>query len=726
MVSAAPAYVNPQLRTLAQRAESQRGWNALRRYARSVRSEESRGLAFLALGYHEYNARLYEPAAEDLSESVATGCSLAGFAAYYEALARQQLHQNNEAIQALQDFSTKYPESALRLRAVNLLATLLIQGGHPDEALRALDAEPETQGKPSSLLLQAKAYEEEQNDSEAARAYQAIYYGFPTAFEAEDAESALRRLHIRLGKNFQEASDETKTERVKKLFSRGEFQRALSEYDSLLLDESRSPLAPEWQLGRARCLLLLKRYSEAVESLEKHTHHENPALDAERMALRVEVYGRAADEPSMLKALDELYKRYPQSPFYGDALFFAGGYFARQGFWQTAARYYEPLVQSFPGIPYAAEAAWRVAWYNILAGNTQKAQAALLFSLKNYPDSSRVPAALYWLARLESQGGSANQGREIDHLVVERFSTNYYGWEARRALATPSEIPSHFAADQPALPAILADSDITLQSPSPLPLTPCGPTQPDPLLEPSATLTAIGLDDAAEGYLEDLLLRYPANPHISLALARIRSKEGDTAAALFAARRAVPDYENYSFNELPQEIWGLLYPQSYWHLVRRYARANRLDPYLVMAVIRQESAFNPHATSAARARGLMQMEPGNVTRRVRGWRRRRRIARELYNPSYNLRVSCQYLSSLFRAFNDRPAEALAAYNAGDFRVRQWLDNSKLQDPSFFLETIPFTDTRAYVELILRDAEIYRKILTGTAHFSHCNPEQTGG
>ncbi len=723
--SAAPVDVSPQLRLLARRAKSPQGWKALRRYARSARSEEPRGLAFLALGYREYQARFYGNAADDLSESVATGCSLAGIAEYYEALARQQLHQNDEAIHALQDFSLKYPQSALRLRAVNLLATLLIQGGRPDEALRALAAEPETRGKPSSLLLEANAYEEEQNDSEALGAYQAIYYGFPTAFEAKDAEAALRRLRIRLGNSFPEVSDETKTERVKKLFARDEFQRALSDYDSMLLDEPRSPQVPEWQLGRARCLLLLKRYSEAIESLETRPQRESPAVDAECMALRVEVFGRAADEPSMLRALDELYQRYPRSPFYGDALFFAGGYFARQGFWKTAARYYQLLVQSSPGIPYVSEAAWRVAWYDILAGNAEGAHAALLFFLKNYPDSSRTPAALYWLAQLESEGGSRSQGREMDRLVVHRFSNNYYGWEARRALATPSSTDTPLAADEPALPGILTDFGIALPSAPPLPFTPCGPARPDALVEPSATLTAIGLEDAAEGYLEDLLLRYPANPDILFALARLRSKEGDTASALFAARRAVPDYENYSFNELPREVWNLLYPQSYWHLVRQYARADRLDPYLVMAVIRQESAFNPRATSAARARGLMQIESQNVTRHVRR-RRRRYVTRELYNPAFNLRVSCRYLSSLFHAFNGQPAEALAAYNAGDFRVRQWLDNSKLQDPSLFLETIPFTDTRAYVELILRDAEIYRAILTGTAKFSRCNREQTGG
>lgn len=719
-LQAAPVFISPGLQTLARRASSRRGWNALRRYARFARSEEPRGLAWFVLGYREYDARLYGRAAADLSESAASACSLADFAAYYEALARQQLRENDDAIQALQGFSAKYPESALRLRAVNLLATLLIEGGHPEAALQALDAEPETQGRTSSLLLRAKAYEEEQNDFEAAAAYQSIYYRFPTSFEASDAEDALRRLRIRMGSSFPNASDKINIGRARKLFVGGEFRRALSDYDSLLLDEPRSPIRAEWQLGRARCLLLLRRYSEAIETLKRRAHHETPVFDAEGMALEVEVYGRADDEASMLNALGALYKRYPHSPFYGDALFFAGGYFARQGFWQTAAGYYQPLARSFPGIPNAPEAAWRVAWYDILAGNDQQARTALLKFLERYPGSSRVPAALYWLARLGAQSvGPTSQTREIDHLIVRRFPNSFYGWEAQRALAASPAGIQPVTVDAPTLPAILTGSGITLPPPPPVHFTPCGRVDPDPLLGSYVTLTSLNLDRVAESYLEDALLVDPKDREILLALARVRAKEGETASALFAARSAVPDYQDYSFNELPREVWNLLYPRSYWYLVRRYARANRLDPYLVMAVIRQESAFNPRATSSARARGLMQMEPETVTRHIRSRWRRRRIVRELYNPSYNLRVSCRYLSGLFRAFDDRPAEALAAYNAGDFRVREWLGNSKLQDPSYFLETIPFTDTRAYVEAILRDAEIYREILTGRADFMEC-------
>ena len=130
-----------------------------------------------------------------------------------------------------------------------------------------------------------------------------------------------------------------------------------------------------------------------------------------------------------------------------------------------------------------------------------------------------------------------------------------------------------------------------------------------------------------------------------------------------------------------------------------------------MGLIRQESAFNPKATSISNARGLMQMLPQTAAYGLN--RRRQRLAgRRLYDPAYNVRVSCRYLCRMIKAFNGNLEESLAAYNAGDSRVREWLRARTFNDPTEFLESVPFRETRSYVEALLRDAAIYRQIMTG--------------
>ena len=238
------------------------------------------------------------------------------------------------------------------------------------------------------------------------------------------------------------------------------------------------------------------------------------------------------------------------------------------------------------------------------------------------------------------------------------------------------------------------------------------------ILRSFVLLRALSLNELAEEYLKTALTERPQDPDLLLTLSRFEKEQGNVTAALFDAAKLVPNYTEYEFSDLPAEIWRLLYPNAYWNLVQRQARVNHLDPYLVMGLIRQESAFNPKATSISNARSLMQMLPQTAAY-GRSRRRQRLSGRRLYDPAYNVRVSCRYLRRMIKAFNGNLEESLAAYNAGDSRVREWLRARNFNDPSEFLESVPFRETRYYVEALLRDAAIYRQIMTGAAAYKRC-------
>jgi soluble lytic murein transglycosylase len=227
------------------------------------------------------------------------------------------------------------------------------------------------------------------------------------------------------------------------------------------------------------------------------------------------------------------------------------------------------------------------------------------------------------------------------------------------------------------------------------------------------------LDGLAAQYLKASLAAQPAQPELRFFLSQLEAGQGNVADAVYDAIKIVPDFPFHEFSELPREMWNLLFPQSYWKLVQRQARASQLDAYLVMGLIRQESAFNPCATSSADARGLMQVLPTTASHSNRPSRICSTGAR-LYNPTYNVRFGCSYLRTLLKEFDGKPEMALAAYNAGDFRVKDWLKSNSFRDSSEFLEAIPIHATRVYVESVLRDAAIYRQLLTGSAKFARCS------
>ncbi len=733
--------VSGDLRVLASRAAQRTVWPSLLRYAKTSKDSEQRGLAYLVLGYREYEAGEFPVAATDLRQAAQTGFSLADFAEYYEAAAAQKANQLRQVVGTLEGFPSRYPESTLRYEALALLAQALLETNQPDRVIQALSAEPQIRQRPPLALLLARAYLQTQRPQDAVTAFRAVYYGFPTSEESKTAAEFLGQLKARLGADFPSVPEEIQTGRVDKLLKKSHFNEALNEYDALLEARPASRFAERWRIGRARCLLHIKRAGEAIQALTGRAFTD-PETDAERLATLVEANARLEDKPAMLKTLDELRNLYPRSPSYASALFSVGGFFARQGYWDTAAHYYQALAEGFPQAEETRDAQWRVAWNYYLQmqsttdsqdgrklkvesprvqnqsqwqdtgeANTRqrdKARQAFVDHVSRYPSSPYVPGALYWLGRLAEDHGEIAEARTYYELLAKRFAHSYYTLQAGRRIRR--------------FPAVPTSSGTSLTEKIPQlepPPVRCASISSREVLHPFLTLKDLALAGPARQYLKNILAEQPASPDLLLALSQFEAEQGNHSEALFDARRAVPGYSEYEFPALPKMVWDLLYPQLYWNLVKRQARANSLDGYLVMGLIRQESAFNPQATSVADARGLMQMLPQTATAGLRG-RRRRTAVRKLYDPAYNIRVSCRYLRKLVREFNGNLEEALAAYNAGDSRVKNWLNHHSFREPAEFVETIPFRETRFYVEAVLRDAVIYRALLTGSARFKKCS------
>jgi peptidoglycan lytic transglycosylase len=717
------AQISSRLELLAARAKAPGEWATLRRFAKSSANPEAAGLAWFTLGYREYAAGRFAPALQDLRSAAATNFALSDFAEYYAARAARAAERPEAGIEALRNFSSRHPQSLLRTNAVELLAEVMIEAKQPAQAATMLLADPELHSSPSLLLELGDAETQARNLDDAAHTDEEVFYHFPVSPQAGKADVALRELHRTLGSHFPEPNIALCSERAATLFRYGRFEDALREYTSLLNGQRSNPSAFEWKVSEARCLFHLRRYEQAAAiTAAPMTGH--PETDAHRLEVLVNIRAHQDNQSAMSAALNELGRLYPASPAYGRALSHAAFYYARRGNWKMAAPYYALAASGFPATPAGEEAAWKTAWFDYLSGDIPDSSKAIANFILRYPASVHVPAALYWLARISRNHSDSTEARSYLSGLTDRYPQRYYAFLARHfmpplqpgALSAKYSPSGKIDADHTPLSAAVTRAIPSLQGTE---VVPCVEMPASAILQPYRTFVALHLDDLAQGYLDIAAAVQPVNPWVFLALARADYAEGRTTAALFAARRAVPDYEDFEFDALPREVWDYLYPRSYWPLVRREALAHHLDPYLVMAVIRQESAFDPKAISDAGAVGLMQMRPQTVNSRLHGWRRRL-IVRRLEEPDYNLRLSCHYLRRLIVAFGGDTGEALAAYNAGDVRVRQWLDGHTFRSPQEFVETTPFADTRAYVEYILRDREIYRQLLRGTAHFAPCD------
>jgi soluble lytic murein transglycosylase len=158
-----------------------------------------------------------------------------------------------------------------------------------------------------------------------------------------------------------------------------------------------------------------------------------------------------------------------------------------------------------------------------------------------------------------------------------------------------------------------------------------------------------------------------------------------------------------------ERLLRIMYPFPYRDIITREARKYGISPYLAGALIRQESAFNPAATSSAGAIGLMQVMPSTGRRLARTLGIRPFRTASLRSPEVNVRIGTRFLSDMMKAWDGRVDKVLAAYNAGPNRMERWAEFPEAREAELFMERIPFDETRDYVRVVQLNARIYQML-----------------
>jgi soluble lytic murein transglycosylase len=152
----------------------------------------------------------------------------------------------------------------------------------------------------------------------------------------------------------------------------------------------------------------------------------------------------------------------------------------------------------------------------------------------------------------------------------------------------------------------------------------------------------------------------------------------------------------------------MYYPVKYRDAIRKYSQRNGIDPYFVMALILQESYFNPRAKSRVGATGLMQIMP--ATGAELGSQLHPLFSvRHLSDPDTNIEIGTFHLKHLMAIFNNNPQLVAASYNAGQGNVLKWRRGAPRKPMDEFLESIPFAETRNYVKRVTLLRSAYTRI-----------------
>lgn len=378
--------------------------------------------------------------------------------------------------------------------------------------------------------------------------------------------------------------------------------------------------------------------------------------------------------------LEQVAARYPtDTTAASSALYLLGDLAADDGRDSDARSLFRRVATRYPSSTFAASARFRAAILALVKGDDRTAAGELDTLALHRPRSSETLSALYWSGRAWDRVGDSATARARWEAVIAREPGSYYAMLAARRLDREPWAPGATAE------TVSSDSVVT------------------GALRRAELLQELGMETEAE--LEYDWLAHAAGPSVDSVLATAHAfRDRDLASrAIRLATRALSTGANRD-----QNVYRVLYPLAYERVLTSEAERHRLDWALVAALIRQESGFEPTATSRAGARGLMQIMP-SVGRRLAAaedyhvW-----DAALLYQPDVSLELGMTHLAGLLRGY-DHVSHALAAYNAGSSRVKRWLEKAGTEDPEVFVERIPFRETRDYVRIILRNRELYESM-----------------
>jgi soluble lytic murein transglycosylase len=658
---------------------------------------EAAAAAYLALGHAYLLERKFPDAVAafhsahlaDSSKTQPDG-ALADYTDYLTAQAFLQSNQLPQAEAVLTTYAQKYPDSIFNGSVPVLRANLMIQEGDPQAALATLNPlrqEP-IAGHADFQLALAKAETMAGQTAEAQQFFQHVYLDYPLSIEAGVARSQLATNGV-----LATLPPDKRRAHADALYNAGHFRDAEDEYRSLAaqsnIDESsRTTLL----VAAAECDWKMKSLSQPQLNSIPDT---NDDAGARRLYLLMELARDRGDSTTQQSIVTQMETRFPDSPWLAEALYSSGNMYLLLKDYPHAITYYGELATRFPTNKYAPSAHWRAGWFNYRLG--QYPEAARLFDeqIRVYAGGKEIPSALYWRACIyEDQEQKPASAAAYYRTIVRVFPHFYYAMLAQDRLTrlgavTPDAIAGLDALQPTTIPELTDDVP-----------------EDDPHVVKARLLANAGLN---EYIAPEIRASDGSDEWGAFAEAEIYASDGETWRAMRLLKRAIPFYTSAPIEAIPVAYWRILFPQMYWTDIKAEAERNGLDPYMVASLIRQETEFNPGAVSNKNAYGLMQLLPavGKSLAKQEGIPHFQTSS--LLNPSTNIRLGTLYLKQTLNKFGGQPEYAFAAYNAGDDRVIDWQSIGNYHGIDEFVESIPFTETREYVQAILRNEQIYREL-----------------
>lgn len=335
---------------------------------------------------------------------------------------------------------------------------------------------------------------------------------------------------------------------------------------------------------------------------------------------------------------------------------------------------YNDLYKNFPSGEFAQNALAQILFIEIRNKNYASARNLAKDFLSKYPDSPDYPKVLFWAAKIEQKYYNNDVAVTYYQDIVNRFPDSYYAYRAFWILKGVAQS------------TISANLDYK------------------PVIYP---YRAPNKEDMLYYLLEvkdyDMMLKYSQDDFIK---SWIEYERGNYSSSTIIARDAM---SKLKVKPVKTDLrWRLVYPQNYYKQVKNYANQYRNNDALMMAIIREESYFNPEAQSGVGAIGLMQLMP-STAHEIGAKNGIDFNTSYLFNPELNIRLGNLYYATIRGMLGNKDVSAIAAYNGGIGSVTRWKSTLNYSDTDEFVEQIPYDETKNYVIKVFSSYWNYTRI-----------------
>ena len=616
---------------------------------------------------------------------------LADYALYFSALIAFNQKNWDSSRQFLSTLKQQYPQSiwlpdAELLRAkMDLAQKRYSEGIGTLTSLRVIKG-IKTETAEESLYLQGQAKEAQGEVNQAYALYQAVRVSYPYSRWTSEARKDQARLKEKYPELLGLTTIKDTADEAEQLTREGKYRDAELLYKELLNNVTEPELRMSFTAKLAGVYLAERKRNEAIPVLEQIARDYPETSEAPKALYQIgQILWNRHDNAQALAYFKLIMERYPTSSYVERARYAAGDIYEAGGRMEEAVRLYSSLSTEFPNSPVRDDATWRLAWLYYRTGDWQSAATTFKILAGQASDGSYRTAALYWQARSTEKLADKESAIQLFRQLVTAGDESYYQTLALQRLALLG-VP--FPEPSTTITSIPAEIDP--------PMTPENTFH----LAHARELSALRLHRLAVDELDRI--DYQSGKQTGLRRLLVREYFQNEAYGRSLALA----------NQLPaSDVDRNLYrfPLAYWEIIRKKAQEREIDPYLVLALIRQESLFDSRARSPAFALGLMQILPSTAARVARRIGITPPSNEKLFEPEANLTLGTQYLKDLLRRYSNNWFKAIAAYNAGEAAVDRWEKEIGTEDIEEFVERIPYVETRGYVKLVTRNHRIYKKL-----------------